>query len=70
MDYAGVPEVADGGASKVAEDEAASWPIERLRGEIAKVRADMLLAAGELRFEEAAQLRDRLNELEAIELAR
>jgi len=70
MDYADVPEVADGGASPVAEDEAASWPIERLRGEIARVRADMLMAANELRFEEAAQLRDRLSELEAAELAR
>ena len=39
-------------------------------GEIEKQRADMLMAAGELRFEEAVKLRDRLNELEAIELSR
>jgi excinuclease ABC subunit B len=70
MDYPGVPEVSDGGASRVAEDEAVSWPIEKLRGEIARIRADMLMAANELRFEEAAQLRDRLNELESLELAR
>ena len=70
MDYPDVPDMPAGGASRVAEDEAASWPIERLRGEIEQVRADMLLAADELRFEEAAKLRDRLQELEALELAR
>ena len=42
----------------------------RFAGEIARTRADMLVAAGELRFEEAAALRDRLKELEALELRR
>ncbi len=70
MDYPAVPELDGGGARSVAEEEAAGWSLERLRGEIAQVRADMLLAANELRFEEAAGLRDRLQELEALELAR
>ena len=39
-------------------------------GEIEKTRADMLLAAAELNFEEAATLRDRLKNLETIELSR
>ena len=34
------------------------------------MRADMLLAAGELRFEDATGLRDRLKELEELELSR
>ena len=54
------------GAGAVAEDEALSWKPERLRGEIERIRADMLLAANELRFEEAAKLRDRLGELEGL----
>jgi excinuclease ABC subunit B len=70
MDYAAVPELPDGTRGAVAEDEAAGWPLPRLRGEIERVRADMLLAANELRFEEAAQLRDRLEELQELELAR
>jgi len=70
MDYAGVPELPEGGASAVAEDPASSWDPRRLRAEIERVRADMLRAAGELAFEEAATLRDRLRELEALELAR
>jgi excinuclease ABC subunit B len=51
-------------------DEAWSWPAERLRGEVAKVRADMLHAATELRFEDAAGLRDRLQKLESVLLRR
>ena len=70
MDYGATPDVPDGGASKVAEDEAAAWPLAKLRGEIEQLRADMLMAANELRFEEAATMRDRLGQLEAIELAR
>ncbi len=69
MDYSD-PAVALGGASKVAEDPALEWKPKRLRAEIEKLRADMLRAAGELQFEEAARLRDRLSELEALELAR
>ncbi len=59
-----------GGASRVEEDSAASWKPARLRAEIARLRADMLRAASELNFEEAATMRDRLKELEALELLR
>ena len=69
MDYPAIPEVADGG-DLPDEDNPRYWKLPRLRGEIERARADMLLAAGELRFEEAGKLRDRLAELEAIELAR
>ena len=55
---------------RVAEDPAAGWDAERLRGEILKLEADMSRTAAELRFEEAARLRDRLRELERLELAR
>ncbi len=58
------------GDASAPRDEAESWNVERLRGEIYRVREDMLRAAGELRFEEAAKLRDRLATLEKIELAR
>jgi len=51
-------------------DPAASWGPERLRGELIKLREDMLRAAEELRFEDAAALRDRVAELEALELRR
>jgi excinuclease ABC subunit B len=67
MDYV---EVADVGPDRVKEDPAASWDIERLRGEIERLRADMLRAAEELRFEEAAKARDRLKRLEELELRR
>ncbi len=58
------------GDDRAAEDEALSWTPKKLRGEIEKLRADMLLAAEELRFEEAARMRDQLNRLEGIELGR
>jgi excinuclease ABC subunit B len=67
MDYVEVAKVAEKGED---EDPAASWEPEKLRGEIERVRADMLRAAEELHFEEAAKLRDRLKELERIELQR
>jgi excinuclease UvrABC helicase subunit UvrB len=60
--------VVRGGA--VSEDPAARWSAEELRGEILRLREDMLHASGELRFEDAARLRDRLRELERLELAR
>ncbi len=52
-----------------ADEPALAWSAEELRGEIAKLRDDMLRAAEELRFEEAAALRDRLRRLEKLELA-
>ncbi len=74
MDYVEVAEAPDRGGkkrgAKADADPAESWSPERLRGEIAKLRDDMLHAAGELRFEEAATLRDRLRTLEALELSR
>jgi excinuclease ABC subunit B len=51
-------------------DPASGWDAERLRGEIAKLRDEMLHAASEMRFEEAAKLRDRVQQLERLELSR
>jgi len=70
MDYADTPELGVDGASKVAEDPAREWKLPQLRAEIERLRADMLRAAGELAFEEAARARDRLRELEQLELER
>ena len=70
MDYLDVEPTRVAGADGAAADPAASWSTEKLRGELAKLRADMLHAAEELRFEEAASLRDRVRELEALELSR
>ncbi|MFT7667729.1 MAG: excinuclease ABC subunit B [Planctomycetota bacterium] len=70
MDYADTPELDSGGGSKGTEDPASRWKMPRLRAEIEKLRADMLRAAGELAFEEAARVRDRLRELESMELSR
>jgi len=73
MDYvevADLPEPARKGKARAPADPAREWPIERLRGEIARVREDMLHAATQLRFEDAAKLRDRLKQLEELELAR
>jgi len=64
MDYSGPALDGD-------EDEAAeARDPDALRGELAQLRADMLRAATELRFEEAARLRDRLKKLEKLELQR
>jgi excinuclease ABC subunit B len=64
MDYTG---------SELQEDAESEMALplepEKLRGEIARLRDDMLRAASELRFEEAARLRDRLKQLERAELA-
>ncbi|HIG12087.1 MAG: excinuclease ABC subunit UvrB [bacterium] len=69
MDYTSVAgEI--GGASQVAEDAPETWQPARLRAEIERTRADMLRAAAELEFEQAARLRDTLNDLEALELRR
>jgi len=70
MDYPSVPEIPDLGAVADAEDAPSMWPTARLNGEIAKTRADMLVAANELRFEEATKLRDWLRELEDVALRR
>ncbi|HEX6886135.1 MAG TPA: excinuclease ABC subunit UvrB [Planctomycetota bacterium] len=68
MDYTG-PEPAEAEEEGPLAEEA-GWDAERLRGEVARLRDDMLRAASELRFEEAARLRDRLRKLERLELAR
>jgi excinuclease ABC subunit B len=70
MDYPAVPDLPDTLGGKAAEAPEASWSLSRLRGEIVKVRADMQMAAQELRFEDAAAQRDRLKELETMELRR
>lgn len=70
MDYAAVPGLDKEPGSGPGGEEAETWSADRLRGEIERLRADMLMAANELRFEEAATLRDRLTRLEALELAR
>ncbi len=67
MDYSG-PDLADEREQEAPEE--AGWDADRLRGELARLRDDMLRAASELRFEEAARLRDRLKKLEKLELAR
>ena len=72
MDYSGpkLPEPESGPQGEAADDPAASWDAARLRGEIVKLGEEMRHAAGELRFEDAARLRDRLKQLEELELAR
>jgi excinuclease ABC subunit B len=69
MDYVEVAGPAFG-AARTSDDPARSWDAARLRGELAKLRDEMLHAAEELRFEDAARLRDRVRELEQLELAR
>ena len=69
MDYPEVPAPpADRGDPN--RDPAMSWGPERLRGELVKLREDMLRAAEELRFEDAARVRDRVRQLEELELQR
>jgi len=67
MDYTGPALPEDDDADEPA---AAAMDADALRGELARLRDDMLRAATELRFEEAAALRDRLKKLERLELAR
>ena len=53
----------------VAEEEAAYRTPQELRKEIARVKKEMLQAAGDLDFEKAAELRDRMLMLEKRDLA-
>ena len=69
MDYAATPSIEESTASRIAE-KARNWDAKTLRGELAKLRDDMSVAANELRYEEAAMLRDQIRELEALELSR
>jgi excinuclease UvrABC helicase subunit UvrB len=69
MDYAATPSIEESTASRIAE-KARNWDAMTLRGELAKLRDDMSVAANELRYEEAAMLRDQIRELEALELSR
>ena len=68
MDYTG-PKLPEEEPVK-ADDPAQAWDAGRLRGEIARLSDEMRHAAEELRFEEAARLRDRVKELEKLELQR
>ena len=61
------PSLPEEDATMVAE--AGDWTPDKLRGEIAKLSDEMRHAASELRFEEAAKLRDRVAELERLELS-
>ena len=67
MDY---PEIADAGIGSGEVDAAQSWTAAEIRGELERLRADMMRAAEELAFEEAATLRDRVRVLERMELAK
>ncbi len=69
MDYSG-PDLPEERGKAVAEDPAASWDADRLRGELVKLREDMRNAAEQMRFEAAAELRDRIRALEELELRR
>ena len=53
---------------RVAEEEEEYGSLAELRAEIGRVKTEMLAAAGDLEFEKAAQLRDRMLELEKREL--
>ena len=66
MDYTG-PDLPD---DEEGEDEARDAGSGHAARELARLRDDMLRAATELRFEEAARLRDRIRKLEKLELAR
>jgi len=67
MDYTG-PELPD--ENEKEDDKARTWSAKKLRGEILRLQDEMQAAAKELRFEEAASLRDRIKQLESFELAR
>ncbi|MCZ6574432.1 MAG: excinuclease ABC subunit UvrB [Planctomycetota bacterium] len=62
QDYPDIPDVREPGP------RAAQLTPAQLRREIEQVRTRMFAAAADLRFEEAAELRDRLREFEAREL--
>jgi excinuclease ABC subunit B len=53
---------------QVAEDMGDYHTPREVRAEIARVKAEMLAAASNLEFEKAAELRDRMLELEKLEL--
>ncbi len=57
-----------GALPRVAEEEEEYGSLAELRAEIGRVKNEMLAAAGDLEFEKAAQLRDRMLELERREL--
>ncbi|HKX45191.1 MAG TPA: excinuclease ABC subunit UvrB [Planctomycetota bacterium] len=60
------PELPDP-ADRVAE-RAEPWTPETLRAELERLRGQMYQAAAELRFEEAAKLRDQVKRLEQLDL--
>ena len=75
MDYVELAPPPEAGGKKRGKkladaDPALGWSPDRLRGELAKLRDEMLHAAEELRFEDAAKLRDRVKQLEQLELRR
>jgi excinuclease ABC subunit B len=60
MDYADIP--------MVAESEAEYVPLPQIPGRVAALRKQMREAAAELEFERAAELRDEIQRLQAMEL--
>ena len=77
MDFSGVdlPDELTGakgkqGASLAAEPGPETWEPAKLKKELERLRGEMYQAAAELRFEDAASLRDEVRTLEAVELAR
>ena len=68
MDYSEPAAIIPSGVVK--EDPALNWDDATLRGELARLRDEMRQAATELRFEEAATMRDRVKQLEELELGR
>jgi len=73
MDYSG-PVILDEddakGKQRGEPDPAEKMTRAELAGEIARMRDEMRVAADELRFEEAARLRDRVKRLQELELVR
>ncbi len=61
-------EDAEHGVLALAEPEAVFHGLGELRAEIARLDKEMHRAAGELAFEEAASLRDRIKELRQLEI--
>ncbi|MBL8862961.1 MAG: excinuclease ABC subunit UvrB [Planctomycetes bacterium] len=81
MDYVEVAHLPEESASQAGRkrggrpeepgaEDAWTWPVQKLRGAIEQARADMLHAAAELRFEDAARLRNRVQKLEQVLLER
>ncbi|MEL6713011.1 MAG: excinuclease ABC subunit UvrB, partial [Planctomycetota bacterium] len=54
MDYAATPALPEADAPSIPEDDPRSWPTKKLRGEIARTRADMLASSKRSSFAAAS----------------